>query len=115
MIEFSELFYDSLPFIDLHGLDRDSARVAINDFVNDNLKQKNEYFVIIHGNGSGILRNTTKDTLLKNKYVINSKIIYNNTGSTIVRIKIWQMNKKVLLYDPTTEKKPYFIMKNDKI
>lgn len=88
MIEFSELFYNSLPSTDLHGLDRDSARVIINDFVNDNLKQKNEYFVIIHGNGSGVLRNTTKDTLLKNKYVVDFKLIYNNTGSTIVRIKL---------------------------
>ena len=88
MIEFSELLYNSLPSIDLHGLDRDSARVIINDFVNDNLKQKNEYFVIIHGNGSGVLRNTTKDTLLKNKYVVDFKLIYNNTGSTIVRIKL---------------------------
>ena len=88
MREFSELFYNSLPSIDLHVLDRDSARVIINDFVNDNLKQKNEYFVIIHGNGSGVLRNTTKDTLLKNKYVVDFKLIYNNTGSTIVRIKL---------------------------
>lgn len=88
MIEFSELFYNSLPSIDLHGLDRDSARVIINDFVNDNLKQNNEYFVIIHGNGSGVLRNTTKDTLLKNKYVVDFKLIYNNIGSTIVRIKL---------------------------
>lgn len=88
MIELSELFYNSLPSIDLHGFDRDSARVIINDFVNDNLKQKNEYFVIIHGNGSGILKNTTKNTLLKNKYVIDFKLIYNNTGSTIVRIKL---------------------------
>lgn len=88
MIEFCELFYNSLPSIDLHGLDRDSARVIINDFVNDNIKQKNEYFVIIHGNGSGVLRNTTKDTLLKNKYVVDFKLIYNNTGSTIVRIKL---------------------------
>lgn len=88
MIEFSELFYNGLPSIDLHGLDRDSARVIINDFVNDNLKQNNEYFVIIHGNGSGVLRNTTKDTLLKNKYVVDFKLIYNNIGSTIVRIKL---------------------------
>ena len=50
--------------------------------------KKQEYFVIIHGNGSGVLRNTTKDTLLKNKYVVDFKLIYNNTGSTIVRIKL---------------------------
>lgn len=88
MIGFNEIFYEQLPSIDLHGLDRDSARVLINDFVRDNYKQKIEYFVIIHGIGNGILKETTSLTLSKNKYVVDFKIIYNNIGSTIVRISI---------------------------
>lgn len=108
MIEFNEIFYKNLPAIDLHGLDRDSARVAIEDFVRDNYKQKNEYFVIVHGIGNGILKETTRLTLSKNKRVINFKIIYNNVGSTIVRISIWQIIKKVLLYVTTTRKKALF-------
>ena len=32
------IFIDSLPKLDLHGYDRDSARVAINDFIKDNQK-----------------------------------------------------------------------------
>ena len=31
----SNVFTTNLPKIDLHGMDRDTARVAINDFVND--------------------------------------------------------------------------------
>ena len=87
-MELSEtMFISSLPSIDLHGYDRDSARVAINDFININLKLKNQKIVIIHGVGEGILRKTTHDILKKNKYVENYAICYNNPGSTVVRLK----------------------------
>ena len=43
----SNVFTTNLPKIDLHGMDRDTARVAINDFVNDNFKLKQELFVVI--------------------------------------------------------------------
>lgn len=45
------IFIDNFPTIDLHGYDRDSARVATNDFINDNIKMKNDIIVIIHGRG----------------------------------------------------------------
>ena len=35
------IFIDNFPTIDLHGYDRDTARVATNDFINDNMKMKN--------------------------------------------------------------------------
>ena len=75
-------------FIDLHGFDRETARVETNDFILDNKKLKNEIFVIIHGIGSGIIRKTVHETLKKNKNVIEYKTFYNNNGSTIVKIKI---------------------------
>lgn len=82
------IFIDSLPKIDLHGYDREIARVLINDFINDMLKQKIEIFVIVHGNGQGILKETTFSTLKKNKNVLEYKGFYYNTGCTLVRIKI---------------------------
>jgi len=82
------VFISNLPSIDLHGLDRDSARVAILDFINDNIKLKNKEIVIIHGIGSGILKKTTHDVLKKHKNVLDYKICYNNVGSTIVSLKI---------------------------
>lgn len=84
----SIIFIDSLPKIDLHSLDRDTARVYINDFIKDNKKMKNEFVAIIHGNGSGTLKSLTKEVLNKNKDVIEYKIFYNNTGCTLVKIKI---------------------------
>ena len=82
------IFPDSFPKLDLHGYDRETARVAINDFINDNLKMKNEIITIIHGIGSGIIRNTTLETLKKNNKVIEYKSNYSNRGCTIVKIKI---------------------------
>lgn len=82
------IFPNQLPKIDLHGYDRETARVAIEDFIRDNKKIKNENFIIIHGIGSGILMKTTKDVLKKNKNVLEFATSYNNAGSTIVRIKI---------------------------
>ena len=34
--------YNNLPSIDLHGLDRDYARILINEFVSDNYKMKKD-------------------------------------------------------------------------
>lgn len=82
------VFVDSLPKLDLHGYDRESARVAINDFIRDNQKQKIEIFIIVHGIGAGILRNTTFETLKKNKQVLEFKQYYYNTGCMLVRIKL---------------------------
>lgn len=84
----SIIFPDSLPSIDLHGFDRDTSRVYINDFIQENKKLKNEFITIIHGNGSGILKNTTKETLVKNKNVIDYKSYYYNRGMTVVQIKL---------------------------
>lgn len=50
------IFIDSYPKLDLHGFDRESARVAIQDFVKEQFILKREVIVIVHGRGTGILR-----------------------------------------------------------
>jgi DNA-nicking Smr family endonuclease len=82
------LFISNLPKIDLHGYDRETARVIINDFIKENQKLKNDKFIIIHGIGNGILKETTHNVLKRNKNVLEFNVSYNNIGSTIVRIKI---------------------------
>jgi len=82
------IFTDSLPSIDLHGYDRDSARVKVLEFINDNKSMKNEIFCIIHGVGSGIVKDEVHSTLKRSKDVIEYKLFYNNNGCTIVKINI---------------------------
>lgn len=82
------LFLDRFPALDLHGYDRQTARVAIDDFVRDHVKMKNEICLIIHGIGSGILKQVTQETLKKNKHVVQYQIHYFNQGCTIVQLKV---------------------------
>ena len=81
------MLYSNLPTLDLHGYDRDYARIQIIDFINDNYKIKNRRVIIIHGNGSGVLKKTTQETLRRNKLVEDYKIDNFNDGQTIVNIR----------------------------
>lgn len=84
----TDIFLNRFPTIDLHGFDRDSARVAVNDFVEENVFLKNEMIVIIHGIGSGIVKREVHDTLRVNKKVIEYKTDNFNSGCTIIKLKI---------------------------
>ena len=50
--------YSNLPHLDLHGLDRDYARILINEFIYDNYRQQELKVIIVHGIGTGIIRKT---------------------------------------------------------
>lgn len=82
------IFLDSLPTLDLHGYDSDYARIKVKEFINDNKILKNEILCIVHGIGSGIIKNEVHSTLKAMKDVLNFKLFYNNSGCTIVKIKI---------------------------
>ena len=93
------MLYNNLPSLDLHGIDRDYAKILINDFINDNYKIKNTKIIIIHGIGTGIIRKTTQETLKKNKLVEEYKIDNFNPGMTVVTIKKpWLLKVFLLLY-----------------
>ena len=79
--------YNNLPTLDLHGTDRDYARILINDFIEDNYKIKNYMVIIVHGIGTGIIRKITQNTLKRNNKVESYKIDNFNAGQTIVYIK----------------------------
>ncbi len=79
--------YNHLPTLDLHGMDREYAKFLINEFIQDQYHMKNQKVIIIHGNGTGILKKTTQETLKKNKIVENYKIDNFNCGQTIVLLR----------------------------
>ena len=79
--------YSNLPSLDLHGLDRDYARILINDFIRDHHKMRNYKVIIVHGNGTGVIKKTTQETLRTNKLVEEFKIDNFNTGMTVVTLR----------------------------
>ena len=83
----NDIFLDMLPNIDLHGYDRESAQVAVNDFVLESKILNREEILIIHGIGTGIVKEIVHQTLLQNKDVLDYKLASNNLGCTIVKLK----------------------------
>lgn len=83
-----DIFLDRYPRVDLHGFDRDSARMVVNDFILENVTLGNDTIVIVHGKGMGILKKEVHDTLRTNKYVYEYKTDNFNDGCTIVKLII---------------------------
>lgn len=83
----NDIFLDRLPKIDLHGYDRDSARVMVEDFIEEAVAMGYSQIVIIHGIGSGILKETVHDTLARNKKILSYHLVGANVGCTVVDIK----------------------------
>ena len=81
------MLYSNLPTLDLHGYDRDYARILILEFLEDQHKMKNKLILIVHGIGTGILRKMTQNTLKKHPYVLEYKIDNFNDGMTVVTLK----------------------------
>lgn len=81
-----DIFLSRYPKIDLHGYDRDSARMMVNDFIRDNYEMGIDTIIIIHGKGLGILRKEVHEALRVNKLVLEYKSNNFNDGCTIVRI-----------------------------
>ncbi len=80
------ILYRSTPQLDLHGIDREYARILIEEFIKDNYKMKKKEVIIIHGIGTGIIKKTTKEVLAKNKLVKRFYIDSTNAGATIVEL-----------------------------
>lgn len=88
VIKLEDIFLKMLPCIDLHGYDSESARVATDDFINDNIQLKNEKILIIHGKGEGIVKRSVHETLNRRKEVTKYYTYYKNDGCTIVHLML---------------------------
>ena len=81
-----DIYTENLPKLDLHGEDRVNAIIKLDEFINENLILRNKNIVVIHGIGTGILKNTVHDYLKKDKRVKEYKLSINN-GQTIISLK----------------------------
>ena len=70
MKKYVDPFIDFLPSIDLHGYDRVSARIKTDEFISDSIKLKRKKVVIIHGKGTGIVKEEVYKYLKNNKNIL---------------------------------------------
>lgn len=87
MRKIDDPFLALYPSVDLHGLDRISAIIKVKEFINDNLKLRNYSILIIHGKGSGALKESVHEYLKSDKRVIDYKTDNFNDGMTIVTLE----------------------------
>ena len=76
------------PKIDVHGETTDTVVFIVNDFINDNYKLKNKYIVVIHGKGSGLLKNKVHELLKQNKKVKEFELDAMNLGQTLITLDL---------------------------
>ena len=78
------------PKLDLHGEYAVTAYTVVHSFLIDNIKLKNQYVVLIHGKGTGKLRQGIHSYLKNNKRVKSFRIgTYGEgeMGVTIAKLK----------------------------
>ena len=76
------------PHLDLHGETSDFLPVLVNDFINDNLKLKNRFIVVIHGHNSSVLKKELQLYLKTDKRVKNYYVDPFNIGQTVIELDI---------------------------
>ncbi len=76
-----------IPSLDLHGMDREITRILVKEFIHDSYKMGYETVIIIHGIGTGVLKNTVREILKREKMVKNFYLDFFNIGTTVVKLK----------------------------
>ena len=76
------------PSLDLHGEITSMVKVLVDTFIHDNIKEKHEVIVIIHGKSTNILTKEVHEVLRNNKNVKSFKLNNWNLGETIVELNI---------------------------
>ena len=84
----STIFTSRSPKLDLHGEKPETLPYIVNDFINYNIILKNEYVAIVHGKGSGVVKNKVWEILKDHPKVYDYKLNNWNTGETIVHLNI---------------------------
>lgn len=80
-------FFNILPSIDLHGYNRDMVKAVLYEFIDDNYKLGNKKIIVIHGKGTGVVKNEVHRLLNKNKKVNTYYLDTFNIGETIIELK----------------------------
>ena len=85
--EFIDPFLYKAPHLDLHAFDRTGAVAMIKMFIDENIRIDNKTIIVVHGKGSGILKNATHEYLKSERRVKSFKTNNYNDGETIIVLK----------------------------
>ena len=115
------MYLSSIRSIDLHGMDRITAKITVDEFITDLIRLKEDKGVIIHGIGTGILRKEVATYLKQDRRVKEYKLDFMNPGCTIVviepdRLTKWEKRgiiwadierRGILMYTEEYDKRPF--------
>ena len=87
MKSFIDPFLYNLPHLYLHGYDRTGAIAMTKMFIDENLRINEKKIIIVHGKGTGILKNATHEYLKSDRRVLEFKTNNYNDGETIIILK----------------------------
>ena len=76
------------PKIDLHGEFTTTVYTVVHSFLLDNIKLKNRYVILIHGKGTGRLKDEVHRILKMEKFVKSYRLDVFNLGQTIVELDL---------------------------
>lgn len=80
-------FLYGLPYIDVHGCDKEYTIMLLNNLINECLLLKEYKLYIIHGKGTYTLKKAVHE-YLKTRKEVNNYYIYNlNDGLTFIELK----------------------------
>lgn len=82
------VYWSYYPKIDLHGEYAITAYTVVHNFISDHIKLKDPIVVIIHGKGTGKLKEEVHNILAKDKRVLEYQLDPENLGQTLIRLKI---------------------------
>ncbi len=82
------MYWNYYPKIDLHGEYASTAYTVVHSFLQEQRKLGQSYVVIIHGKGTGKLKEEVHQILSKEKEVLEYQLDPDNLGQTIVHLNV---------------------------
>ncbi|MEI7512222.1 MAG: Smr/MutS family protein [Candidatus Uhrbacteria bacterium] len=77
--------HDLMPQVDLHGLRHHIAETRLELFLKDQMKNGEDSVLVIHGHGTGVLRDLVTDWIEKNQHMVADYQPRNNGGAMYIR------------------------------
>ncbi len=77
------------PEVDLHGLDLNEARAVLERFIDVEYLSGSEVIHIVHGNGTGALRESVRRTLEKDE-----RVVFHRPGVAAMGASVYAVLKK---------------------